>query len=330
MKISIVIPMYNSENYIERSIYSALNQSYKDIEIIVVDDGSTDNSYEVALNLEKQYSQIKLFKFDNNQGMASAFNKGVKEATGEFITFLASDDSLIVGAIEMMYDAQVRYNADLVIGDLIFLANDNESLIKTSKLEINKITNLYENKEILLNTPSNAGKLYKRSLFIDNNVYYKDTRVAVDLYINSTLYMYIERLVYIGEPVYNYIKNPQSVTNQKDNDRNRDIMISLSNIKEQYILNNKYENFKEELDFLFIDNIFGKITKLRLFKDITLAHQIYGELITFLNDNVPNYINNSYYKKYGMKKRLRAIIYSKSKYLVNSKLHQVYNKLTRN
>ncbi|QCJ45309.1 glycosyltransferase family 2 protein [Bacillus sp. S3] len=90
-KVSVIVPLYNGEKYIEETILSIINQTYKNIEIIVIDDGSSDQSAVITKNLMKQYSNIK-YIYQNNQGVSVARNKGMKEASGEFVTFLDSDD----------------------------------------------------------------------------------------------------------------------------------------------------------------------------------------------------------------------------------------------
>src|SRR5699024_10679179 len=101
-KISVIIPVYNTEEFIEKCIESVINQSYNDIEIILINDCSTDNSLQKISNLQKEYSNITIFNFDNNRGVGAARNHGINHATGDYIYFLDSDDYLPETTLEIL------------------------------------------------------------------------------------------------------------------------------------------------------------------------------------------------------------------------------------
>ena len=107
-EVSIIIPVYNNEKYIEKCIHSVLNQTFGELEIIAVNDGSTDESGKILKNLEREDVRIILLE-QNNQGVAAARNLGVKKSTGKYITFVDGDDYLKNDYIEKMYDlAEIR------------------------------------------------------------------------------------------------------------------------------------------------------------------------------------------------------------------------------
>lgn len=112
--ISIVVPVYNAENYLEKCINSIIGQTYRNLEIILIDDGSNDNSLSICEKFALQDNRIKVFH-QNNGGVASARNKGLSEASGEFIAWVDSDDSTEPEYIEKLYNAVKEYNADISI-----------------------------------------------------------------------------------------------------------------------------------------------------------------------------------------------------------------------
>ncbi len=114
MKISIVVPIYNAEKYLDRCIQSILNQSYKDLEIILIDDGSTDSSNKICNNYQKRDNRIK-FISQKNEGVSAARNRGISEATGEFIGFVDSDDYIQPNMYETLYGLINKYNCDISI-----------------------------------------------------------------------------------------------------------------------------------------------------------------------------------------------------------------------
>lgn len=176
IKVSIIIPVYNKEKYIENCINSILSGDLYDIEVIAVDDGSNDNSVNVIKSMQSKESRIKLLTKENG-GSSSARNMGIKYAMGEYILFVDADDYLEQKSIKKLYNKAKNNNLDVVVFDIIkdydnksekwgdFCLGDNESA--TGYDYINKY---------LLNCciPSACNKLWKRTLFADNNIYFPE------------------------------------------------------------------------------------------------------------------------------------------------------------
>lgn len=117
MKISVIIPAYNSEKFIARCLYSVIKQSYKDFEIIVVNDGSNDNTEKEIKKIITENSKVPItYLYQNNSGVTKARATGTFQAKGEFITFVDSDDTLPINALEVLINAQKRDNSDITIG----------------------------------------------------------------------------------------------------------------------------------------------------------------------------------------------------------------------
>lgn len=114
MKVSIIIPSYNSQDYLERCLDSVINQVYKNIEIIVVDDASTDKTKEIIKKYAEKDRRIIPFYQTTNKGVSAARNVGLKAATGEYILFVDSDDSLTKDAVRRMIDISNKYDSDFV------------------------------------------------------------------------------------------------------------------------------------------------------------------------------------------------------------------------
>ena len=115
--ISVIIPIYNTEQYLKECLDSVCSQSYKDIEIICINDGSTDNSEEITRSYAQQDKRIKLIS-QKNQGLSITRNNGVSQAQGEYLFFLDSDDTIEQNAIETLYNRAERTQADIVICNL--------------------------------------------------------------------------------------------------------------------------------------------------------------------------------------------------------------------
>lgn len=163
--ISVVIPFYNEEKYLKRAVASVINQSYSAIEIILVDDGSTDNSATIAVEVCTNNSNCKLLKI-LNAGPGNARNIGIKNANGMYLAFLDADDVYHTDAIEILYNNLIKNNADVSICQYKML-DKNEQIIKASAWE--NVTNFNSKKAILFVVsekliPTSWGKLFKTSI----------------------------------------------------------------------------------------------------------------------------------------------------------------------
>lgn len=134
-KVSIVIPVYNAELYISRCLDSIINQTYTDLEIICVNDGSKDNSLQILKKYQEKDERI--FVIDKeNAGVSEARNDAIKRSSGQYITFVDSDDWLEKDAIELMYKALIENNADVVRSNYYINKNENESFINDKKTRV--------------------------------------------------------------------------------------------------------------------------------------------------------------------------------------------------
>ncbi len=211
-KISIIIPVYNAEKYLDDCMDSVLNQTFEDFELILVNDGSTDRSGELCDEYAKNDKRIKVVHTENN-GQGSARNTGIDMATGEYIGFVDCDDYIDYDMYEVLYDNMVRENADLSMcalvdifpGKIIHNKGKDDFYIMDSREAIKTVMEA----EITSVTPVN--KLYKRSLF-------KDIRFPVgqdmgeDAAIMIDLIMLCDKVVLTAEEKYYYVHRGSSST----------------------------------------------------------------------------------------------------------------------
>ena len=168
LKVSIIVPVYNSERYLRDCLESLLNQTLTELEIILVDDASTDKSFEIMAEYKSQYPKIKIFKSEQNKGQGASRNIGMSLVTGEYIGFLDSDDYVAPTMYENLYNSAKENNADIVTTRLT-LVKDSSYLGKIfeSNNRINNYTPLDNPKLVLdespsvttLNSPMNLAKL---------------------------------------------------------------------------------------------------------------------------------------------------------------------------
>ena len=221
-KVSVIIPVYNSEKYIEKSIESVLNQTYKNIELILIDDGSTDNSLSILKEYENKDSKIKVISKEN-AGQFKARMDGVKSASGEYITFLDADDWIDNDTIETMVKIQSIYDADIIrCTYLDEHVEENRKVYNTPIFNTPKCIEKQEFKEklypIFLNTHqlnSVWGQLIKKDAIKEFDTD-KNIKIAEDLLFNLKLYSNINKIVLIPDAYYHYRTNSESITNSKN------------------------------------------------------------------------------------------------------------------
>lgn len=211
--ISIIIPVYNVEQYLSRCINSIINQTYKNIEIILVNDGSTDNSQEICNKYKIKDNRINVIN-KKNGGLSDARNEGIKVATGKFITFVDSDDYVSDDYVDCLFSMIDEEKADIAVCTYR-VVNDNEQkkYLATSKQRCNKvfsgidaIKNSWYKKEI---TNSAWAKLYKKELFF--NVEYPKGKVYEDLGTTYKLLYKAKKVVYADCRIYYYVQRKESI-----------------------------------------------------------------------------------------------------------------------
>lgn len=237
-KISIIMPMYNSERFIEKCISSLVSQTHENIEIIIIDDGSSDSSYDICLALSKNDSRIHLIK-QVNGGVSAARNTGLKYATGDYIGFVDSDDYVTENMYASLLAAAEKYQADIVECGY-FEADANGQITLTAALEADIIR---DNHEMMKKSLSGwntvdfcCNKLYEKSLF--DGVEFPAYHYSEDYYVNYMTLAKSQTKVTLSEPHYFYVKHETNATSGNFNPRKMDVIKAgqavLSSVEEDY------------------------------------------------------------------------------------------------
>lgn len=254
-KISVLVPIYNSEKYLNRCIESILNQTYANIEIVLIDDESTDNSYNIIKNYETIDERVKVIQIKNN-GVADARNKAIDNATGKYITFVDSDDYIEKDYIETLYNNLIKYNADISVCNCINKIEESGKEIYKD-FGINSIKE-YSSEEaveslfyynFLRHSP--WGKLYKREVW--NNIRFPIGKNYEDLAILYKTFLNANKIIYIPEEKYNYIIRKGSIVHNDIRKSDIEAIIEYC----QDILGDitcNYPSLKNAAEFLLADH----------------------------------------------------------------------------
>lgn len=233
-KICIVVPVYNVEKYVEKCIESIIAQSYPNLEVIIVNDGSTDNSLNVCIESSKNDNRIKVVS-KKNGGLSDARNFGMRFCTCELITFIDSDDYVSKDYIKNLYELMVKYNADISCTNYINFYEDNSF---GNKVKHNYIK-IFDSKDAIIdvlyqkNIANSAwGKLYKYKLFED--VSFPKGKLCEDL---GTFYKLFERastVVYSSFQDYFYLQRKTSIMGSNFSEKKLDALEFANEIYSRY------------------------------------------------------------------------------------------------
>lgn len=207
IKVSIIVPAYNRGDKISGCIQSLIDQTLKEIEIIVVDDGSTDNTADVVSGFKD--SRIKLIQTEN-RGQGLARNTGMDAARGDYIGFVDSDDDVSCDTYKAMYDAAIKYKADMVQCCTAFIKNNNVTVKPNLENEFVEITDCYEYVKKFLDTRKHTygvcNKIFDAKFLRENNLRFPDTKKVYceDLAFNLYTLEKLKRVYFMKDSFYNY------------------------------------------------------------------------------------------------------------------------------
>lgn len=215
-KVSVIVPMYNSEDYIHDSLSSLLNQTYKNIEILVVDDGSDDESYSLVEKLVTQNKTLKIIR-NPDKGANAARKFGVEQATGEYIIFMDADDRWCHHAIDKMISTIVYFESDIVCCNMELLEGSvvsKEKIFNYDRERCNKLIELSKGISALYDVPPSAcAKIFKKKLL--DKISFIDVPFSQDWNITYKYLKFCKNIVFIDDALYSYcVKNESTSSYQ--------------------------------------------------------------------------------------------------------------------
>lgn len=240
-EISIILPAYNTEEYIGQAIASALNQSISNIEVIVVDDGSTDNTVSVIQQLQTQDERLKLLINDQNMGVSKTRNRAFAAAQGDWIAVLDSDDWFDKERLEKLLRVAKAKNADVVADDLHLIRNGENSpwstLLSQGKAQFSSIKQISPVYFLKTDTYDQPGlhlgfskPLFKKSFLTEHSIWYEPTlRNAGDFWFLLDCLVHNARFYLIPEPYYYYRSRPNSLIRQSSLERLENELVATQN-----------------------------------------------------------------------------------------------------
>ena len=248
--ISIIVPVYNVEEYLGKCIESLVNQTIKDIEIILVNDGSPDKSLDIMKKYAKKHNNIVCIDKENG-GQGSARNKALAEAKGEYVTFVDSDDWVTLDMCEKLLNKAQEDKSDLVFAGYYKVESGNEIPGEIYGMDEEDILKKY-----LLTQSGPCHKLIKKNLIIDNNLYFPEIRAYEDISIVPVWGLYANKISCVNENLYYYLIREGSTMKQTTyNPKLEAIFVSLENLLNKIKNLKNKNNYKDELEWIFIEHL---------------------------------------------------------------------------
>lgn len=302
--ISIIVPVYNAEKYLKKCLDSLVNQTKKELEFILINDGSTDKSEEIIKTYKDK--RIKYFK-NKNQGIGKTRNLGIEKSSGKYIMFLDSDDYFSNDACEILYKEAEKEKADLIVFDYYRVEKGN---LNEVKIESFNATNIKDDPNLLLKVnlgPCN--KIYKTDLIKNNGIKFEESLKYEDtLFVVKTIYN-AQKIIKLNRFLHYYMIHEKSETTVRD-ERVFDILKMVDKIR-TYLKND--ELIKDSVDKLTVKILTNYTIQQRYQSDKKLAMKFIDEVFKYLEKEISDYKNNKYYENRGIKR-----IIEKSKFLTKT------------
>lgn len=289
-KVSVIVPVYKVEKYLEKCLESLVNQTLSDIEIVIVNDGSPDNSEKIIEIYSKRYpNKIKYVKKQNG-GLSSARNYGIPYATGEYIAFLDSDDYVELNMYELMYDKAIEDNYDMVECNFIWEYTNKAKIDIGEKY---KGTNeaLEKARVVAWN------KLYRRDVLINSNILFPEGLRYEDVEFFYKILPSLNKIGFVDNAFIHYVQRDNSISNTQ-NERTKEIFNILDNVLIFYKNNELYEKYKEELEYTYTRYLLcSSLKRMVKVKDKVIRDKLLSETWIRLNENFPHWKKNSILQK---------------------------------
>ncbi len=323
-KLSIIIPVYDVENYLAKCLDSVIYPDLKGYEVIAVNDGSTDSSSKIAREYEKKYPEIIKVIDKENGGLGSARNAGLEVSQGEYVQFLDSDDWLADNAVpEMLTETEKGF--DIGIFDFAPVTELGRELPRIKGCEREGMFTFCEFPELLFSPPCACNKIWRRSLFTESKISYPGRLWFEDLATSPCLYLNAEKIIHINKVFYYYLQRSGSITNNKNLSRNTEMLTVCDMVLNYYKEHGVYEKYRAQLLYMCAYNeLITSTTRVNLADP---KSPVQDALLDWFLKNFPDYKDNEYIQNMPPKlKLLLKLTVSKKRRSINS-IMKLNNKL---
>lgn len=295
MKLSVIVPVYNVEKYLRKCLDSLVNQTLQDIEIIVVNDGSPDNSSQIIKEYAMKYNNICSLEKENG-GQASARNMALDVAKGEYIGFVDSDDWVDLEMYEEMYNIAMENQSDIVICNTIDHYKDHEVYHRQS--DVGKFRKC----------GSVCNKIFKRSII--GNMRFPTGMWYEDFCFGIKLLMTTEKIKYTDKHFYHALTREESTMTNNNSEKNLDIIPVMQNIIDYAKEKNIYTSMEYDLEYMVIEHILITSINRVAGQKNDQKKKVIKKLREYVLSQYPNFRSSEAFQEFSKKERIIAVLNS--------------------
>ena len=294
MKLSVIVPVYNTKKYLVRCLDSLVNQTLEDMEILLVNDGSTDGSDQILKEYAEKYPQRVRVITKENGGQATARNLGIRESKGQYIGFVDSDDYVETDMFRVMIDTALKDDLDMVECNYSYLEETEDGM---KPLATRGNIRQYKNQKDMFINPMTApwNKVIKREILLQEGNQFPEGFIYEDTAFCIKLIPYVKKMKYVDRPFVNYILRGTSTMNANKSRKVADIFYVLEDILTFYKEKGFYEEYKEELEFFCTKILLcSSLSRIGRIPDKKLEAELYDRTFAFIKENFAEYKQNPY------------------------------------
>lgn len=294
MKLSIIVPIYNVEEYLPDCLNSLVSQDIKDYEIICIEDKSTDNSAKILNEYAHKYNNIKAIYHNHNRGLSAARNTGIKHAQGKYIQFVDSDDMIKPNVCDKIYKFATKKKADVVFFNMFFLNNEAEGLCREQQ-KYTSFSEVYSGRQLLcefqemnISKPEAVRQFLRREFLIDNNLVFYEGIIHEDILFYFMVMMKAKIAIDINEEYYIYRQRRESISwGQRENSASS-LMVCMINIC-SYWMTNSFSTEENMYIYEFVKSIYISYLNRKKYQD---SEKLQGKEKEILIQKIMSTMNN--------------------------------------
>ncbi len=297
--ISVIVPIYNVEHYLEKCIESIINQRFKNIEIILINDASTDGSLEI-INKYSKHPGVVIVNNEVNLGLSESRNKGINIARGKYLSFIDGDDFINEDFLYLLHKLIIETDSDICVSSIIhwdYKYNKKHIVNKIEYHDSKVIDRQASIRDFLLRKNIynyTCNKLYKRELFMENNIFFPKGKRYEDAYTTYKLLYKSNRICFSNNSIYFYVQRDNSIMNQKFSSREMDYVYAVDELKLFLEKNNIFSSLQKEYYSYYANAYCSRLKKLILSKQIKKQSKNLKYLTNGIYYNYKNILYNNY------------------------------------
>ena len=304
MKVSIIVPVYNTELYLKECLDSLLNQTIKNYEVIVIDDGSTDNSLKIIKEYHEKHPKIIKYKSIKNSGVSNARNVGLSMAKGEYIGFVDSDDYIDKDMYLKLYNKATLEKSDIALCGY-YKSNGKE--LELCKMQGNNEfgSSIKKNPELIKYSYAFAAvHLLKKELIDKNKIIFEDYKIFEDLLFTYKAYKHANKIVKVFEPLYYYRTRNDGTSVTQGFSKNYTQIFDVMNELKEY-----YEGYisQEYITYLALKHIFIRFRTKTSLKKLITKYKFVNKSFKYLDDFDSNWKENSFFESHKKSKHFSTL-----------------------